>query len=195
MVDSFSPPGANYRVQRRVAGYFNYRIDGLSDLLGRARGASVFDIGCNRGVVGYDFAINGAAKVHGCDIFKEGIETAREIYADLREVDSRFEVVDLTRGPKALSPFQPAEYDITLCLATYHKLKRTMPDKELSELFQFFGRWTKGYFGWRGTSEKHDENDAEMAALDRDLGAAGLSRIHTSYISAELGVAAIWARG
>lgn len=195
MVDSFAPPGSNYRVERRVAGYYNFRMDGMSDLLGRARGSRVFDIGCNRGIVGYDFALNGAKQVDGCDIYGKGVETAREVFADLRECKSRFEVVDLTRGPKALGDFQPAEYDITLCLATYHKLKRVMPKDELSELFRFFGRWTRGYFGWRGTSEKHDENDAEMAALDRDLGAEGLSRIHTSYISAELGVAAIWARG
>jgi SAM-dependent methyltransferase len=195
MVDSFSPPGSSYRVQRRVAGYYNFRLDGMSDLLGRARGAAVFDIGCNRGMVGYDFALNGAAKVHGCDVFPQGIETAREAFADLRECDSRFEVVDLSEGPRALKVFGPQTYDITLCLATYHKLKRIMPKAELSELMQFFGRWTKGYFGWRATSDKPDENDAEIAALDRDLGEAGLSRIHTSYISAELGVAAIWARG
>lgn len=194
MVDSFSPPGSSYRVQRRVAGYYNFRLDGMSDLLGRAKGAAVFDIGCNRGLVGYDFALNGATKVHGCDIFQEGIDTAREVFADLRECESRFEVVDLTGGPRSLNDFKGHEYDITLCLATYHKLKRIMDRKDLSDLMQYFGRWTKGYFGWRATSDKPDENDGELEALDRDLGASGLRRIHTSYISAELGVAAIWAR-
>jgi hypothetical protein len=195
MVDSHSPPGASYRVHRRVAGYNNYRWDGLTDLLCRARGCSLFDVGANRGLAGYDWAINGGSRVDGCDIFEPGVMTAREVFADLRECESRFEVVDLTQGPKALKVFSPQTYDATICLATYHKLKRTMPKDELSDLFRYFGRWTKGYFGWRGTSEKHDENDAEMTALDIDLGAEGLSRIHTSYISAELGVAAIWARG
>lgn len=194
MVDSFSPPGAQYRVQRRVAGLYNVRLDGMSDLLLRAQGAAVLDIGCNRGLVGYDFALNGAKLVHGCDIFKEGIETAREVFADLRSVESRFEVIDLTKGPRALHIFGAQTYDITLCLATYHKLKRVMPKAELSDLIQYFGRITKGYFGWRATSDKPDENDAEIEALDRDLGKAGLQRIHTSYISPELGVAAIWAR-
>jgi SAM-dependent methyltransferase len=193
--DSFTPPGSNTRVQRRVAGVYNYRLDGLTDLLCRARGASVFDIGCNRGLVGYDFALNDAAKVHGCDIYKEGIETARELFADLRSVDARFEVVDLTGGPRSLAAFATQTYDITLCFATYHKLKRIMPKAELTELMQYFGRWTKGYFAWRATSDKPDENDAELDALDRDLGPVGLRRIHTSYISRELGVAAIWARG
>jgi SAM-dependent methyltransferase len=194
MVDSFSPPGAGYRVERRVAGVYNYRLDGMSDLLGRAKGASVFDIGCNRGLVGYDFALNGAARVDGCDIYKEGVETAREVFADLRGCESRFEVVDLTGGTRSLLSFGAQTYDVTLCLATYHKLKRIMSKADLSDLFQYFGRWTKGYFGWRGTSDKPDENDAEIDALDRDLGVAGLRRIHTSYISPELGVAAIWAR-
>lgn len=194
MVDMVQPPGAKYKVQRRVAGYHDIRMDGMSDLVLRARGASVFDIGCNRGLVGFEFATNGAKKVHGCDIYEDGIKTARELFADLRFVESRFEVIDLTPGESALRPFAGQQYDMTLCLATYHKLKRIMSEKALSELMQAFGRWTKGYFAWRGTSDKPKENEQEIKALDRDLGAVGFRRIHTSYISAELGVAAIWAR-
>ncbi len=194
MVDKMKPPGAAYTVQRRVAGYHDVRMDGMSDLVLRARGKSVFDIGCNRGMVGFQFYENGAAVVHGCDNYDAGIMTAREVFADLRSVDSRFEVVDLTQGPSALRVFGPIQYDITLCLATYHKLKRIMTAEALSNLVRYFGQGTAGYFGWRGTSDKPDENEQEIAALDRDLGVVGLRRIHTSYISAELGVAAIWAR-
>jgi SAM-dependent methyltransferase len=195
MVDKHQPLGAKYAVQRRVAGVYNYRLDGMGDLLNRARGASVFDIGCNRGLVGYDFAINGAKAVDGCDIFEEGVETARQVFADIRGCESRFEVADLTKGPRALKAFDGREYDITLCLATYHKLKRIMTPEDLTALVQHFGRWTRGYFAWRGTSDKPAENDAEIKALDRDLGTVGFARIQTSYISAELGGCAIWARG
>jgi SAM-dependent methyltransferase len=194
MVEKVRPPGSGYAVQRRVAGRHNYRLDGLTDLLVRARGRSVFDIGCNRGAAGYDFALNGADMVHGCDIYEVGVQTAREIFADLRECDSRFEVVDLTLGHESLRPFWPQQYDFTLCLATYHKLKRVMVPEDLTRLMQAFGQWTRGYFAWRGTSDKPQENEAEMKALDRDLGAVGLRRIHTSYISGELGLAAIWGR-
>ena len=194
MVDVMQPPGAQYKVQRRVAGYHDIRMDGMVDLVLRARGQSVFDIGCNRGMVGFEFAVNGAKLVHGCDIYENGIAAAREVFADLRSVESQFEIADLTQGPKALKVFGDQSYDIVLCLATYHKLKRIMPADKLSELMKHFGRKTKGYFGWRGTSDKPDENDAEIKALDRDLGEAGLRRIHTSYISTELGVCAIWAR-
>jgi len=193
-MDMMQPPGAKYRVQRRVAGYHDVRMDGISDLVLRARGARVFDIGCNRGLVGLEFAMNGAAAVDGCDIYEDGIATAREVFADLRSVESRFEVIDLTGGARALQPFAGRSYDITLCLATYHKLKRVMDPADLTALMQYFGRGTLGYFGWRGTSDKPAENDAEIVALDRDLGAVGLTRIHTSYISAELGGAAIWGR-
>jgi len=183
---------AEYKVQRRVAGEHDFRLDGMADLLHRARGVSVLDIGCNRGMVGLEFARNGANKVHGLDIYEPGIAAAREVFADIRSVDSRFEVCDLTRGPEHLP--LTGNYDIVLCLATYHKLKRVMAADALSSLFVQFGSMTKGYFGWRATSDKPDENDQEMKALDRDLGDAGLRRIHTSYISTELGVAAIWAR-
>ena len=188
------PAGASYKVQRRVAGANNIRLDGITDLVLRAKGKTVFDIGCNRGMVGYQFAEQYASMVHGCDIYEKGIETAREVFADMRHVESRFEVVDLTKGRSALKVFDQSGYDIVLCLATYHKLKRLMPANELTDLMQFFGNWTKKYFGWRGTSDKPEENDAEIINLDRDLGAVGLKRIHTSYLSTDLGVAAIWAR-
>jgi SAM-dependent methyltransferase len=181
-------------LQRRVAGYHDIRMDGMTDLVMRARDASVLDIGCNRGLVAFEMANNGATTVHGCDNYAEGIETARHVFADMRHVKSRFEVVDLTAGPRSLAAFEP-KYDIVLMLATYHKIKRIMPPAALSELMRHFGRMTTGYFGWRATSDKPEENEQEVAALDADMAAGGLSRIHTSYISRQLGVAAIWARG
>ncbi|AZV21468.1 hypothetical protein [Mesorhizobium sp. M7A.F.Ce.TU.012.03.2.1] len=193
-MDKHSPAGADYTVQRRVAGYHDFRMDGMTDLVLRAHGKSVFDIGCNRGMVGFEFAGNGATTVHGCDNYEPGILAAREIFADLRKVHSRFEIVDLTGGPPALKVFGAKKYDITLCLATYHKLKRIMEPADLSALMQYFGKQTKGYFAWRGTSDKPAENEQELYALDVDLGFVGLERIHTSHISAELGVAAIWCR-
>src|SRR5678810_812408 len=87
------------KIQRRVAGYHDIRMDGMTDLVIRARDKRVMDIGCNRGLVSFEMANNGAALVHGCDIYKEGIAAAREIFADLRSVRSQFEVVDLTQGP------------------------------------------------------------------------------------------------
>lgn len=194
MVDMMQPAGASYKVQRRVAGLNNVRMDGIFDLLLRAKGHSVFDIGCNRGMVSYQFAENYASVVHGCDIYEKGIEVAREVFADLRNTEGRFEVVDLTQGPRALGVFNSSGYDIVVCLATYHKLKRIMPADKLSELMVFFGRWTRKYFAWRGTSDKPDENEEEILGLDRDLKVAGLVRVHTSYLSSELGVAAIWQR-
>jgi len=181
-------------MQRRVAGYHDIRMDGMTDLVIRARDASVFDIGCNRGLVAFEMANNGARLVHGCDNYLEGIATARHLFADMRHVKSRFEAVDLTEGPSALSVFDEKQYDIVLMLATYHKIKRIMPADRLSDLMKHFGRMTRQYFGWRATSDKPDENDLEIVALDRDMGAAGLVRIHTSYISRQLGVAAIWGR-
>lgn len=193
-MDKFSPTGASYTLQRRVAGSHDIRMDGMSDLLARAKGKSVFDIGCNRGKVAEEFYRYGATKVHGCDIYELGITLARENFADFRSVESRFEVADLSRGVQSLDPFKGEQYDITLCLATYHKLKRVMPGDKLTELMKHFGRWTRQYFAWRATSDKPAENDEEIKALDRDLRTVGLVRIHTSYISDELGVAAIWGR-
>lgn len=181
-------------VQRRVIGMHDFRLDGLTDLTLRARGASILDLGCNRGMVSMEFANNGAALVHGCDNYAKGIEVAREVFADVRTVSSQFEVCDLTHGAESLSAFGDRQYDMVLMLATYHKLKRKMPDYRLSGLVKHLGQRTLQYFAWRGTRDEHDANDAEIVTIDRDLLDVGLKRIHTSYISAELGVAAIWER-
>lgn len=178
-------------IERRVQGFHDLRLDGIGDLLHRARDATVFDIGCNRGLAGFEFAGNGAARVMGCDIDEPCIWVCREVFADLRSVPHRFEVVDLTGGPEAMrkafgSRDGELEHDIVLMLATYHKLKRVMDAKPLSELIRWFGKKTKRYFGWRGYDE-------EIPLLDKDLGVAGLTRIHTSMIS-DIQPAAIWAR-
>lgn len=185
---------AENKLMRRVAGHHDLRMDGISDLVIRARGMAIMDIGCNRGLVGFEFANNGAALVHGCDNYIEGIATARQLFTDLRNVESRFEVTDLTKGPKALEPFGKTQYDITLMLATYHKLKREMSAGAMGALVKHFGERTSKWFAWRGTSEKANENEGEMLQIDRDLRDVGLKRVHTSYLSHTLGVAAIWER-
>lgn len=180
------------KIQRRVAGQHNIRLDGMQDLLSYCSGRSVMDIGCNRGMVAYEFYLNGAVNVYGCDNYAEGIEVARHVFADVRDCRGQFEVVDLTQGPRSLSPFV-ATFDITVMLATYHKLKRIMPKPQLSELVQYIGQRTTLFFAWRGTSDKQTENEEEMAAIDADLH-SGFRRIHTSYLSGELGLCAIWRR-
>ena len=173
--------------KRRVHGLHDVRFDGLSDLLLRARGRSVLDVGCNRAHTLYDFALNGAKLVHGCDIFGPGMAAARQWFAEVRGVDSRFEAVDLTKGPDALNVFGAHRYDIVLMIGVYHKLKRSMPAPLLSELMQNLAERTIEYFGWNGYPD-------ELPQLDFDMGARGLKRIHTSEIAALGHPAAIWRR-
>ena len=167
-------------------------MDGMTDLVCRAKGASVLDIGCNRGLVSFEFANNGAAIVHGCDFYDEGLEVARHIFKDLNNVKSKFAHVDLTGGVAAMKEaFGQDRYDIIVMLATYHKIKRVMPADTLSDLMRHIGERTLNYFAWRGTSHNWSENKAEMHQLDKHL---GLKRIHTSAISENLGLCAIWKR-
>jgi hypothetical protein len=119
---------------------------------------------------------------------------ARSIFADIRNKESKFEVVDLVKdGHKFIREFH-SRYDIVLMLATLHKIKRELPPPALATLLVALGRMTGRYFAWRGTENQHKENGEELALLDTTVGLeCGLNRVVTSTIS-DLGPTAIWRR-
>jgi len=187
-----------HKIMRRVAGFHDIRLDGVSDIVSRARGATVLDLGCNRGLAGFECANNGAVRVYGCDTYVKGLAAAQEIFADLRNCASRFEYCDLAKAPDsfkaAFGHEAELKHDIVMLLATLHKLKRQMSREQTGAMLRYFGDRCGTYFVWRATSDKPSENNEEMAWVDRELGTCGLSRIHTSLISEQLGLAAIWRR-
>jgi 2-polyprenyl-3-methyl-5-hydroxy-6-metoxy-1,4-benzoquinol methylase len=173
---------------RRVAGIHEIRFDGIGDLLIRAHGSSVFDVGCNRGHVGWDFAMNGARLVHGCDLDVPSIHCARMWFSEHPHIDSKFEVVDLEKGPPAVQKaFGDQKYDIVLLIGVQHKLKRVMQKQALTDLLTHLGNRAVKYFGWNGYYEDIVQTDEAMAA-------AGLRRIHTSELAYPKRPAAIWKR-
>lgn len=178
-----------YGIQRRVRGHHDFRFDGVSDVLMRMHNASVFDVGCNRGMVCVECAANGASLVHGCDIYEPGIITAREIFADIRNCKHRFEVVDLNGGANAIRDKFGQDYgayDFMLLLAVYHKLRRSMEAGPLQSLMSDLAGRTRQYIVWRGYDE-------EIAILDKLFSVHGFKRCQTSTICKTIGgSAAIW---
>lgn len=156
------------------------RLDGLMDLLAYANGAAVLDVGCNRGLVGYEFANKGAMLVHGCDISTAGIETARRMFDDVIECESRFEVVDLAQGVAGLSVFGHETYDIVLLLGVYHKIKRAMSGESLSGLIQYLGDKTTRFFAWNGFEEERVRIDADLAGRMACVHWSRMSGHHTA---------------
>lgn len=167
-------------VQRRTIHHGGFRFDGLADLLPRARGASVFDIGCNRGRVCDDLVDHGARVVHGCDNYERGILVANEWFADDRSIEARFEIVDLTGGPgavkKAFGKHYREKYDFVLMLAVYHKLRRLMPLDDLLYLVDHFAHHCGKFFVWRGS-------DGERGEFEPLLLKRGFRLVHDSHIS------------
>lgn len=172
------------------------RLAGISDIRMFADGATVFDLGCNRGMVGYMLAEDGAKRVMGCDIDPDCIITARNVFADRRATEHQFEVVDLTGGERAITQAFGKrtgwKHDIVLMLATYHKLARVMEPAVLRSMMVYLGSVTDRFFGWRGYPE-------ELKELDRALGESGLKRVQTSEIMFCVAgepqeCSAIWAR-
>lgn len=154
------------------------RLDGLADLLMFARGARVLDLGCNRGLVGYEFAKRGATLVHGCDITPAAIATATHLFSDWTGGNSRHAVIDLAGGPAALEGFALPDYSIVVMLGVYHKLRRVMPAERLSALMRCIADMTSGHFAWNGFPDEFD-------AINNDMKASGLHCVHRSTISGQ----------
>jgi 2-polyprenyl-3-methyl-5-hydroxy-6-metoxy-1,4-benzoquinol methylase len=173
---------------RRVVGIHEIRFDGLSDLLLRAHGCSVFDVGCNRGHLSWDFAMNGARLVHGCDIHGPSIQCAKIWFSEHPHVESKFEAVDLRGGAAAVSAaFGDQKYDIILLVGVQHKLKRIMSVTDLHALIEHLGSRALTYFGWNGYTE-----DARQ--MDNALTHVGLKLVHTSELALPGRPAVIWKR-
>ena len=190
-------------IQRRVISFSGFRLDGLADILPRANGASVFDVGCNRGAVCHDLVLHGASVVHGCDKYEMGIKVANEWFADIRSIEAKFEVVDLTGGPgaikKAFRPHYRAEYDFVIMLAVYHKLRRLMDLDRLLYLVDHLAHHCGKYFVWRGSED--EKTEFEHVLLKRDFKLVHYSTIslaRESYTGTDLNIvpqpAAIWSR-
>lgn len=177
---------SEHGLRRRVSGHHDLRLDGIGDLLFRATGARVFDVGCNKGMAGYEFACNGAAVVHGCDVDGTCINVARAVFADMRNVSHRFEVVDLAK-PNPLALFDQ-QYDITLLLAITHKLQRQMVEKDFVALLAEIAKRTTRYIGWRGPESE------DFPKLDHLFLLCGFRQVQYSTISESISPAAIWRR-
>jgi SAM-dependent methyltransferase len=176
------------RPTRRVIGLHSLRWDGLTDLILRARGASVFDVGCNRGHISFDFEAHGARLCHGCDTYAAGIAAARHYFAEIPDIENKFEVVDLTGGPAAVTAaFGDMKYDIVLFIGVQHKLRRIMKPEALEALIAHLGDRTLTYLGWNGYSE-------HVSQMDEALKRVGLQRVHTSELAIPGRLAAIWRR-
>jgi 2-polyprenyl-3-methyl-5-hydroxy-6-metoxy-1,4-benzoquinol methylase len=173
---------------RRVVAKHEIRFEGFSDLLLYAHGVSVFDIGCNRGHVGWDFAINGAAIVHGCDIDRASIQCARMWFSEHPNVDSKFEVVNLEKGPDAVTAaFGNQTYDIVLLLGVTHKLKRAMSVALLGQLVVHVMTRAKKFFVWTGYKD-------DVQFIEQHAQSAGLKRAAYSEIALPDRPAIIWRR-
>jgi SAM-dependent methyltransferase len=164
------------------------RISGLRDLLCYAKGMSILDVGTNHGLLAFEFARRGAPLVHGCDIHAPGVAAAREIFTETETV-SRFEVVDLAKGPRSLedafgSDYR-VQYDIVLFLGMYHKLKEQASDATLPGLIRHLIDRAGRYFAVR--TMMIDELQVLIAGR-------GLRKVHFSALSPVVGPVEIWQR-
>ena len=178
-------------VDPRQSGHQTDRLDGIGDILRRARGASLLDIGTNRGLVAYEFAWHGANVVHGCDIYEPGIATAREVFATM-PCQSRFVLADLLEGPgnlvRAFGSDYRSSYDIVLFLAVYQKVRDLMTADARTALLEHLASRTAKYFVFRDWITHYPE-------VAKQLKLSGLYQIHYSLLGPfAQSAASIWTR-
>jgi ribosomal protein L11 methylase PrmA len=165
------------------------RLCGLHDFLCYAEGKTVLDIAMNHGLIGFEFARHGATLVHGCDIDAPAVDAAREIFSELA-IPSKFQVVDVARGPATLETAFGHEYlpkyDIVLFLGIYHKLKDQASEPIIAELVRHLISRTAEFFVLRTADPKLRD---ELAMI---LTEAGLRRVHFSDLSPIVGAVEIW---
>jgi 2-polyprenyl-3-methyl-5-hydroxy-6-metoxy-1,4-benzoquinol methylase len=182
------PRRSGSQFTRRLKGSHEDRLSGLHDLLCYAPGASVLDVGVNHGLISFELARRGASVVHGCDIHRRGVETAREIFAELR-TQSRFEVVDLRAGPAVLKQAFGVDYlpryDIVLFLGIYHQLKEQTSAAIVRGLVDHLVDRTGRFLATR---------TPETDELRTIVAATGLQSVHFSALSSVVSPVEIWRR-
>lgn len=109
--------------RKRFKGTWEDRLDGLFSANVEYTGKSILDVGCNMGVVAYEISKLKPNSIHGIDILKSHIETAKMIFLG-SDVPSRFDCINLgnRRQGRMLQP----KYDIVLLLAVYHHMQRSL---------------------------------------------------------------------
>jgi ribosomal protein L11 methylase PrmA len=102
-------------------------LDGIFSAGVDYAGKSILDVGCNMGVVAYEISKLGPNSIHGIDILRPHIETARMIFLG-SPVESRFDCLNL--GSRRLGQILRSQYDIVMLLAVYHHMQDSLgPDK------------------------------------------------------------------
>lgn len=125
------------------------RLTGLEYVLEKCRGKTVLDVGSCDGLVGYEFARNGARLVHGIDVDRAGINFSRRLFRYV-PVASLFARVDVSRsenlpiGDKAKGFL--CKYDIVLFLGMYHHLRRQADKKDLERIVTRLLQAAETYF-------------------------------------------------
>jgi 2-polyprenyl-3-methyl-5-hydroxy-6-metoxy-1,4-benzoquinol methylase len=153
---------------------------------------TVLDVGCDRGLVSLAFGLNGAKLVHGCDKYVEGVETARQVFAEAG-INSRFGPVDLTGGAGALRAAFGDDlrerYDIVLFLSVYHILRQQQPREEVLDLVRYLIDLAGRYFVYRRSA-----NEKGYEPMDNVVRESGLVQVYYSWLSRDAGPLLIYER-
>jgi len=175
---------------RALHGFHLERIHGLSELLRYVDGMSVFDAGCDRGLIPFAFAMSGVRLVHGCGRDAEGVAATREIFDEV-DIRSHFEVVDVAQGDKAIASafgfdYHP-KYDVMLFPSLDYIDANTMPRDAVAGLVRSLLARTKTFFVHRMTSTADVD-----ASVERVLEASGLNRVYFTTLISTAGAISVW---
>lgn len=94
------------------------QVMGLAPALAEAKGKTVLDLGCAEGMIAREFALAGAADVHGIELLQTHLDVARKVVKGVPRV--HFTCAHL--ADYVMENPEPGQYDIVLALGIIHKL-------------------------------------------------------------------------
>jgi 2-polyprenyl-3-methyl-5-hydroxy-6-metoxy-1,4-benzoquinol methylase len=128
------------KTEKRFKGTWEDRLDGIFSAGVDYTGKSVLDVGCNMGVVAYEISKLRPSSIHGIDVLRSHIETARMIFLG-SPVESRFDCLNL--GSQKLGRVLRPRYDIVMLLAIYHHMQASIGQKKAREVLADIVRRTQ----------------------------------------------------
>lgn len=156
-------------------GHWDDRVAGLVELELPVEGASILDIGCNMGILGYELCKLSPSFYHGVERMRVHAFVARMIFQGVR-VEHKIDRINVGRK-KVREKVLRDSYDIVLYLAVHQHIKKQIGEAAANEIFVDLLKRSRRCLVFRGPDY------ADVTALAEESGFARGDVVSSSRIN------------